>query len=290
MPSRRLQISATAAGVGVGEGERLGEPAGPGRRTGAPRRTSRARPGRIGSPDGRGRQRRHPPGDLAGTPSGSRLVARIVSCGQAARSRSARSAAASMTCSQLSNTTQHRAVGHEPGDGIDGRLGGRLPHPQHAGHLRRHRRRVVHGGQLHERHPVGMALDPLGGGVDGQPGLADPRRAGQRHEPVGVERVGDRRQLVGPTDQRGRLERQVVAVGVQRPQRRELADQVGVGELVHPLRPDQVLQLVRPQIDQPGTVGQPVERPARRWPATPPPAHRGHRPAAGRSGASVVPP
>ena len=95
--------------------------------------------------------------------------------------------------------------------------------------------------------------------MHGQTGLADPRRTGQRDEPVGVERAGDGRQLAGPTDQRRRLERQVVTVGIQRPQRREVASQFRVRELVHQLRSDQVLQLVRPQIDQPSTVRESIE-------------------------------
>ncbi len=50
-----------------------------------------------------------------------------------------------------------------------------------------------------------------------------------------------------------------MTVGIQRPQRREVASQLRVRELVHQLRSDQVLQLVRPQIDQPSTVRESIE-------------------------------
>ena len=161
---------------------------------------------------------------------------------------------------------QHAPIGHEPGDGVQRRLGGRLPHAQDAGDLGRHRRRVVDGRQLDERHAVEVALDPVGGGVHGEPRLADPRCAGEGDEPVGVQRLGDRRQLGGAADQRRRLVGQVVPVGVERAQRRELAGEVGVGELVHLLGPHQVGELVAPQIDQTGAVGEPVEHQIRRGP------------------------
>ena len=62
---------------------------------------------------------------------------------------------------------QHASVRHESGDGLEGRLEGRLPHAEHAGNGGGHRRRVVDGGQLHEGDSVGMMLGLLGGGVHG---------------------------------------------------------------------------------------------------------------------------
>ena len=93
-PSRRRQISAQAAGSSSAS---TGSRAGPRRRG---RRAAAARPGRAAAPRGRS--------NSPGTPRGSRLVARTVSPGQRASSRSASRAAASTTCSQLSRTSSMR--------------------------------------------------------------------------------------------------------------------------------------------------------------------------------------
>ena len=101
-----------------------------------------------------------------------------------ARIVSTTSAAASSTCSQLSNTTNIRrpdnatrhAVGHaRPG------LGG---HPQRGGHRVGHRRRVADRGQLHQPHPVGELAGQLGRDLHRQAGLAHPAHPGQGHQPV----------------------------------------------------------------------------------------------------------
>ncbi len=87
-PSRRRQISAAAAGSSSVRN--------PGRAA-APR-SPRSRSATGSGSGSTGRR------DSPGTPRGSRLVARICTPGQRARSSSASSAAAPMTCSQLSRT------------------------------------------------------------------------------------------------------------------------------------------------------------------------------------------
>ncbi len=132
------------------------------------------------------RQGRHPPRDLARHPE------RLATGGQDREPRTGGEQAVGEVRDGVDDVLavvqndQDRTVSYEPGDGIDGRLGGGLPHPQHARHRGRHRTRVVHRGQLHEGHPVRIAVDALGGRVHRQSRLADSRRTGQRDEPMGL--------------------------------------------------------------------------------------------------------
>ena len=62
--------------------------------------------------------------------------------------------------------------------------------------------------------PSGNALDQFGGHLDGQAGLADAPRPGQRHQPhvVALEQRDQRRQLPAAAQQGRRLDGQVVLV------------------------------------------------------------------------------
>ena len=69
--------------------------------------------------------------------------------------------------------------------------------------------------------------------------------------PASDERL-DRGHLLASAHETGPLDRQVVTMGVQRPQRGELGGQVGMAQLVEVLGPGQIVELMAPQIGQTG--------------------------------------
>jgi hypothetical protein len=73
---------------------------------------------------------RHEPRRLAGTPSASRLVARMRSAGHARSSASTPRRPASTTCSQLSSTSQHRVGADGQAHGVERRDVGRAGEPE----------------------------------------------------------------------------------------------------------------------------------------------------------------
>ena len=79
-------------------------------------------------------------------------------------------------------------------------------------------------GEVDEEDAVGEVLEGVRRGLDGQPGLADPARAGQRHEPdrVAAQQTRQLFELGRASDQRGRGARQVVGRRVDRARGREI--------------------------------------------------------------------
>ena len=104
--------------------------------------------------------------------------------------------------------------------------------------------------QLDPPHAAGLRVDGLGGDGQGEAGLADPGRTGQRHQPLACQQAAHVGDLAGPPDQRRELDRQVVAERVERPQRRERRRQVRVDELPDVLGASEVLEAVQAEIDQ----------------------------------------
>ena len=69
--------------------------------------------------------------------------------------------------------------------------------------------------ELHVPDPVGMLVDAVRGELQAQPRLPAAPRAGERHEPVLVERVRDVEELVLAPDEGGELRGQVVGRRVE---------------------------------------------------------------------------
>ena len=116
-------------------------------------------------------------------PSGSRLVARIRSCGQARSRASASVAHASTRCSQLSSTSSscRRAADRAAW------LSSRPARPPRACPARRPRPAApasgsASGGQLDEPDAVRKCAEQAGGDLERQAGLADAARAGERQQ------------------------------------------------------------------------------------------------------------
>ena len=178
-PSSRRQISATAAALSSVR-VKPGGPRGPGPRT-APRRARppAPRPTRagIGGSGNGGTGYSH----SARSPSTVRLVAKIATPGQRASS-SPRSRATWTTCSRLS-----RMSSQAPSPNVSARASsgeparpGRLPPSGRGG---QHQPRV---GDRVQRHEHGARTEPITQPLayrHRQPGLADPARPGQRHQP-----------------------------------------------------------------------------------------------------------
>ena len=87
--------------------------------------------------------------------SPSRLVARIFTVADCARMASIRSAAASSTCSQLSNTNSRDPALQRGGHALAHALARLLGDAQHRRHRVGHRRRISHRSQLENPDPVG---------------------------------------------------------------------------------------------------------------------------------------
>ncbi len=128
--------------------------------------------------------------------------------------------------------------------------GNRLPH-----HLA-----VTDRRQRDEIPAVRECLVQRRGGGQGQPGLADAARAGQRHQPdVRAGHGGAQgRQLVAAADQRRHRLREA-RPGAQAPQRRKPLRQARSGELVDVFRCLDVLQPVKAQVAE-GNSGREVRR------------------------------
>ena len=167
-----------------------------------------------------------------------------------ARIASTTSAAASSTCSQLSNTTNSRRpdsawamlCGHrQPGLGGD---------PQHGGHRVGHARRDRRPGPTPPATPHQRTRRQLGRDLDRQAGLAHPAHPGQGHQTVGPHQLAQLLHLDLAAHETGRLHRQVPRHRIQRPQRRELDPQPLGAHLEQVLDARQVAQPMLAQIDQ----------------------------------------
>ena len=241
IPSRRRQISITAVASASSSNANAGF-------TAWARSTNNATaadadPARTSS-DGTGHSCSAP------TRSPSRDVAITFTVVVWAKSCSTTSAAASSTCSQLSNTNSSRrpdsawvmlSVTESAG------LGG---HAQHGGHRVGHRRRVADRRQLDQPHPVGELAGQLGRDLHRQAGLAHPAHPGEGHQPMGPHLLGQLLHRDLAAHETRRLHRQVPRHRIQRPQRRELDPQPVGAHLVQVLDTRQVTQAMLAPIDQ----------------------------------------
>ncbi len=96
-------------------------------------------------------------------------------------------------------------VGHRSG-GIAGRVDGVRDRGHHLAGLEQRR-------QLHEHDAVRIAVSYGGRRRQHQPGLADPSRAAEGDQPARTHQLGDARDVVVTTDERGGRHRQVPRPG-----------------------------------------------------------------------------
>ncbi len=95
------------------------------------------------------------------TPSPSRLVAKILTVAECARMASIRSAAASRTCSQLSNTSNRTLPSSAAATLLAHALARLLGDAQHRRHRVGHRRRIGDRGQFENPDAVGELIGQL---------------------------------------------------------------------------------------------------------------------------------
>ena len=218
IPSRRRQISTTAAASSAAANEKRGA-------TLRARSTNRVTAAEsIPAPtssEGTGHN------CSSATPSPSRLVARILTVADCARIASIRSAAASRTCSQLSNTNSRTLPSNAAATRLAHGLARLLGDAQHRRHRIGHRRRIGDRSQLEKPDPVGKFIGQTRRDFGRQAGLADPAHPGQRHQPMRSQRrlhLGD---LGLAPDEAGDRRPQVSRTRIQRPQWRKVRRRPG---------------------------------------------------------------
>ena len=108
------------------------------------------------------------------------------------------------------------------------------------------------GDEVDEVDAVGEPVDLVGGGTDGEPGLAAAAGTGERDESdVGVvQAISDGAEFRVAANERGCLGREVVRPEVEGRQRKELSRQPRKGKLEETLRPPEVLQSMLPEVAQ----------------------------------------
>ena len=128
--------------------------------------------------------------------------------------------------------------------------GGQVGHHQVGGLLRPGRGRAH---QRHEHHPIPAAILSGRCGLDRQPGLADPARPDQGHQPAGgvVEQLLQPGQLPIAAHEPGQPHRQVGRPGAEGAQCREAVGQASDEQLPQPLGMGQVLEAMLTQLPQP---------------------------------------
>ena len=185
-----------------------------------------------------------------GTPSGSRLVVSTEVDGFANSRAVTSSAQAATRCSQLSKTRS---------DGLVAELDRQLVNDGTARNLAGAQRgqrgptdgvRIGQRGQLDPPHAARLRVECLRGHGEGEAGLADAGRTGQRHQPLPRQHFAHLDDLAPPTDERCELDREVVVEHVERAQRRKRRRQIGVDQLPDVLRGSEVLEAVQPEISQ----------------------------------------
>ena len=92
--------------------------------------------------------------------------------------------------------------------------------------------------------------DDHSGCLEGEPGLAHPADAGQRHEGTSTQHLGQRVHLVVSSDERRDLARQVAGESIDRPQRRESLDSSFWTHLPHVFRPGQARKPMLAEVGQ----------------------------------------
>ena len=106
------------------------------------------------------------------------------------------------------------------------------------------------GGERDEVDAVRVAVDPAGGGLEGEPGLARPARPDEREQAAAgvLQQPVDRFELRRAADERRSRQRKVLHPRLDRLQQRELARQTLDLELVDALGRAQVLEPVRAEV------------------------------------------
>ena len=101
---------------------------------------------------------------------------------------SIRSAAASSTCSQLSNTNSRDPALQRGGHALAHALARLLSDAQHRRDRIGHRRRISDRRQFENPDPVGKFVGQPRRDFGRQAGLANPAHPGQRHQPMSIDR------------------------------------------------------------------------------------------------------
>jgi hypothetical protein len=143
-------------------------------------------------------------------------------------------------------------------EGLGERAARRLAQAQRPGHALRDERRLRQRRQLHHPDPIRVVLEELSGELQGQTGLAAAGRPREREQPRARQQAPQLVDLALPADEARRLERQVVGQELQRAERREVARQPRVQQLIDLLRPLQVLETGLAQVPQRGSVREAV--------------------------------
>jgi hypothetical protein len=194
------------------------------------------------------------PSCSAPSPITVRLVARMVTPGQRASS-SCRSPATCSTCSRLSSTSSQWP---SPSCSASASSSELVP-PSSAPTARAMPARTSSGRVTparDEHHPGVEAATHALGHRQGQPGLADPTRPTQGHQPGPLQQAADLGDLVLPAHQRGELHRQVPGSGAHGPGGREVGREPPDHQVVQVLRPGQVPEPIAAQVPQRHPVGQ----------------------------------
>ena len=182
---------------------------------------------------------------LSARPSGVLLVASITVPGQSVQQRGRELCARREQVLTIVEDEQRAPVPEVVDDAIDRRLLWPLRYLETAGDELGQggpvgdRREVAEAESVGE-HVAGVVQRRLGGGLEGQPRLADTARPEQRGEPAFAELRGDSADVVGPPDRRRPQPRQPTRARVERADRRKLSG----GELVHRLGGGEITEAV----------------------------------------------
>ena len=135
----------------------------------------------------------------------------------------------------------------------------------------RDRVRIGQATELHQPRAAGVAGEHFGRDLHREARLADAADSGERHNARFLEGRHDRGELVVASDERGDLRGQVGWIGVESPQRREVARERRVDDLEHPHGLREIAQAMLAEIDELTAVVEPVTSEHRsRLGATPP--------------------
>ena len=164
----------------------------------------------------------------------------------------------SSRCSQLSSTSSSILVAQVRDQRVPNRDALRRLHAEGRRHGLGHRVARAHSGELAHPHAVGVNAERRAADLEREPCLADAANARDRDDLYAFECVGHARQLEFAPYERRDLRGEVAREGIRRRERREVADEVGVGQLEHHFGPFEVAQAVRPELDHPERSGQRV--------------------------------
>ena len=152
---------------------------------------------------------------------------------------------------------QHGPVAQVRDERVDDRQAALLPDAERRRDRLRHEARIRDRRELDEPRAVGEAVEHVGRELERQPRLADAPGAEQRQQARPLERLPRFVELVLAPDERRRLNRQVVGRAFQRAQRREVAPQRWMEDLVEPFGTRQVAQADEAEVAQRDVLGQP---------------------------------